>query len=57
MNYSCEEEYDEAMNAQAQAETEMMAQKASEIYDRVNELEFRKQEIQEEIDRLLEQLP
>lgn len=62
MNYSCEEEYNEAMNEQAEAEAEaeaaeMMSQKASEIYDRVNELEFRKQELQEEIDMWLEQLP
>ena len=50
------------MNEQAEAEAEaeaaeMMSQKASEIYDRVNELEFRKQELQEEIDMWLEQLP
>ena len=60
MNYSCEEEYNEAMNEQAQAEAEAaerMAQKASEIYDIVDGLEFRKQEIQEEIDMWLEQLP
>jgi FtsZ-binding cell division protein ZapB len=55
MNYSCEEEYNEAMSGQAEAE--MMAQQAQEIYEEVNKLEEQKQEIQNKIDELLGQLP
>ena len=55
MNYSCEEEYNEAMGGQAEAE--MMAQQAQEIYEEVARLEEQKQEIQNKIDELLGQLP
>jgi FtsZ-binding cell division protein ZapB len=55
MNYSCEEEYNEAMGGQAEAE--MMAQQAKEIFEEVNKLEAQKQEIQDKIDSLLGQLP
>ena len=55
MNYSCEEEYNESMSGQAEAE--MMAQQAQEIYEEVNKLEEQKQEIQNKIDELLGQLP
>ena len=55
MNYSCEEEYNEAMSGQAEAE--MMAQQAQDIYEEVNCLQEQKQEIQNKINKLLGQLP
>lgn len=53
--YGSEEEYNEAMSGQAEAE--MMAELAAEIYKQVESLEQEKQDIQNKIDELLSQLP
>lgn len=53
--FSCEEEYNDAMGAAAEAD--LAAQFAKEIMEEVEELERQKTEIQSKIDELLKNLP
>jgi uncharacterized coiled-coil DUF342 family protein len=57
MNYGCEDEYNAAMSAQGEAEAQMMEQQAQEIYQEVDKLKEQKQEIDNKIAQLLDQLP
>lgn len=57
MRYECEQEYNEEMSAQAQVEMEAIDEHAQFIYEEVSKLEAQKQEIQNEIDRLLSLIP
>jgi uncharacterized protein YceH (UPF0502 family) len=53
--FSCEEEYNDAMGAAAEAD--LAAQFAKEIMEEVEELERQKAKIQSRIDELLKNLP
>ena len=55
--YESEEEYNEAMESQAQAEAEIRAQQADDIYREVDNLQAQQEEIQARINELLGQLP
>ena len=52
MYYSCEEEYNEAMNAQSEAE--IMAEQFNELQKELESLELQKKELENQIEKIKE---